>query len=100
SIGAQRALGNRARSFAELELIVTQLVDKIAKRLRDRETSSRTVVLRLRYGDYAKATRSRTLGAPTDRTEVLLGVALKLLASVEADIAERGVTLIGVSLAH
>ena len=100
SIGAQRALGNRGRSFTELELIVTQMVDKLAKRLRDRETSSGTVVLRLRYGDYARATRSKTLGAPTDRTEVLLGVALKLLASVESDIAERGVTLIGVSLAH
>ena len=100
SIGAQRALGNRGRSFTELELIVTQIVDKLAKRLRDRGTSSGTVVLRLRYGDYTKATRSRTLGTPTDRTEVLLGVALKLLAGVEAEIAERGVTLVGVSLAH
>jgi len=100
SIGSQRALGNRARSFTELELIVTQIVDRLAKSLRDRESSCGTVVLRIRYGDYVKATRSRTLGAPTDRTEVLLGVALRLLASVESEISERGVTLIGVSLAH
>jgi DNA polymerase-4 len=80
--------------------MLTQIVDRLAKRLRDRETVCSTVVLRLRYGDYAKATRSRTLGAPTDRTEVLLGVAQGLLAGVEPEISERGVTLIGVSFAQ
>jgi DNA polymerase-4 len=100
SIGSQRALGNRGRSFAELELIVTQIVDGLAKRLRDRGSSCSTVVLRLRYGDYAKATRSRTLTAQTDRTDVLLGAALALLAGVQGEIAERGATLIGVSFSH
>jgi DNA polymerase-4 len=75
-------------------------VDGLARRLRDRGSSCSTVVLRLRYGDYAKATRSHTLGAPTDRTEVLLGIAQRLLDSVEAEIADRGVTLIGVSFAQ
>jgi len=100
SIGSQRALGNRARTVDELGLILTQIVDGLAKRLRDRESSCSTVVLRLRYGDYAKATRSRTLAAPTDRTEALLGVAQSLLADVVPDISERGITLIGVSLAQ
>ena len=100
SIGSQRALGNRARTHGELGLILTQIVDGLAKRLRDRGSSCSTVVLRLRYGDYTKATRSRTLSAPTDRTEVLLGVAQGLLAAVDADLAERGITLIGVSLAQ
>src|SRR5690606_17236793 len=53
-----------------------------------------------RYGDFVKATRSRSLARPTDRTDVLLKTALGLLASVDAEIAGRGVTLIGVSLAH
>ena len=98
SIGSQRALGNRPRTIDELALIVTQIMDGLAKRLRERESSCSTVVLRVRYGDYATATRSRTLGAPTDRTEVLLGVAHALLTSVEPQISERGVTLVGVSL--
>lgn len=100
SIGAQRALGSRPRSLAELELIVTQIVDGLGKRLRDRGTTSKTVVLRLRYGDFTRATRSHTLGVPTDRTDVVLKTALKLLASVESEIRERGVTLVGVSLSH
>ncbi|MGC4175872.1 DNA polymerase IV [Demequina sp.] len=100
SIGSQRALGERPRSSTELGLILTQIVDGLAKRLRDRGSSCSTVVLRLRFGDYARATRSRTLTAPTDRTDILLGVAQGLLASADAEIADRGITLLGVSLAQ
>ena len=100
SIGSQRALGDRSYTGRELGLILTQVVDGLAKRLRDRGSSCATVVLRLRYGDFTKATRSRTLAAPTDRTEVLLGVAQRLLAAADPDISHRGVTLIGVSLAQ
>ncbi|WP_084078031.1 DNA polymerase IV [Demequina sp. NBRC 110057] len=98
SIGSQRALGDRSYTGDELGLMVTQIVDGLAKRLRDRGSSCATVVLRLRYRDFTKATRSRTLAAPTDRTEVLRGVAQSLLAAAGPDIAHRGVTLIGVSL--
>ncbi|WP_062464203.1 DNA polymerase IV [Demequina soli] len=100
SIGSQRALGNRSYTGGELGLIVTQIVDGLAKRLRDRGSSCATVVLRLRYGDFTKATRSHTLATPTDRTEVVLGVAQRLLAAAGPDISDRGVTLIGVSLAQ
>ncbi|WP_284329269.1 hypothetical protein [Demequina litorisediminis] len=58
--------------------MVTQIVDGLAKRLRDRGSSCATVVLRLRYRDFTKATRSRTLTSPTDRTDVLLGVTQSL----------------------
>ena len=100
SIGSQRALGSRPRSAEELDLILTQIVDRLARRLRDHERMCRTVVLRLRYGDYAKATRSRTLGAPSDRTTVLLSVARGLLAAAQLEIAERGITLVGLSLSQ
>jgi len=60
----------------------------------------RTVVLRLRFGDFARATRSHTVGRPTDRTATLLAVARALLAASQAEIAERGITLIGISLAQ
>lgn len=100
SIGSQRALAGRPRSFAELELIVTQIADELGKRLRDRESTCGTVVVRVRYGDFTRASRSHTLTTPSDRTDVLLKVALRLLSSVEGAIHERGVTLIGVSFGH
>lgn len=98
SIGSQRALGNRPRTAEELDLFLTQIVDRLGRRLRERDRVCRTVVLRLRYGDYAKATRSRTLRFPTDRTAMLLEVARVLLAAAQPEIVERGITLIGVSL--
>ncbi|PVE94631.1 DNA polymerase IV [Microbacterium sp. TPD7012] len=100
SIGSQRALGTRPRSAEELDLILTQIIDRLGRRLRDGDRVCRTVVLRLRFGDFAKATRSRSLGAPTDRTNRLLTVARMLLAAAQSEIAERGITLIGVSLSQ
>ncbi|MFK4837159.1 DNA polymerase IV [Microbacterium sp. ZW T2_14] len=100
SIGSQRALGNRPRSAEELDLFLTQIVDRLARRLRERDRVCRTVVLRLRYGDYAKATRSRTVRFPTDRTSVLLEVARGLLAAAQPQISGRGITLIGISLSQ
>jgi DNA polymerase-4 len=100
SIGSQRALGSRPRSADELELILTQIVDRLARRLRDGDRVCRTIVLRLRFGDFTKATRSRTMGSASDRTSVLLGIAQELLATARPEIEQRGITLIGVSLSH
>ncbi|MBT9405157.1 hypothetical protein KBY50_26180, partial [Salmonella enterica subsp. enterica serovar Typhimurium] len=97
SIGSQRALGVRPRSPEELDVILTQIVDRLARRLRDGDRVCRTVVLRLRFGDFTKATRSRSLRAPTDRTALLLAVARTLLAAAQPEISGRGITLLGLS---
>jgi DNA polymerase-4 len=98
SIGSQRALGTRPRSAEELDVILTQIVDRLGRRLRDHDRVCRTIVLRLRFGDFAKATRSRSLRSPTERTAVVLAVARGLLAAALPEIEERGITLIGISL--
>jgi DNA polymerase-4 len=78
--------------------MLTQIIDRLARRLREGDRVCRTVVLRLRFGDFAKASRSYTVAAPTDRTAVLLAVARELLTTALPVIAERGITLIGISL--
>jgi DNA polymerase-4 len=98
SIGSQRALGRRPRTPDELDVILTQIVDRLARRLREHDRVCRTVVLRLRFGDFVKATRSRTVRFATDRTATLLDVARTLLAAALPEIADRGITLIGISL--
>ncbi|WJL94464.1 DNA polymerase IV [Microbacterium sp. ET2] len=100
SIGSQRALGTRPRTPDELDVILSQIVDRLARRLRDGDRVCRSIVLRLRFGDYTKATRSRTLRFPTDRTSLLLDTARMLLAAALPAITERGITLIGLSLSH
>ena len=100
SIGSQRALGTKPRSPEELDLFLTQIVDRLTRRLRDGDRVCRTVVLRLRFGDFTKATRSNTVGRATDRTWTILAVAQALLAASLPEIAERGITLIGLSLSQ
>jgi DNA polymerase IV len=100
SIGAQHALGRRSRSPEAVDAALVGLVDRVTGRLRKAERVARTVVLRLRFVDFKRATRSHTLGEPTDRTETVLAAARVLLAAAQPTIEERGITLVGVALSN
>ena len=100
SIGAQRALGRRARRHEEVVATLTALVDRVTHRLRTARRTCRTVVLRLRFDDYSTATRSYTIAQPTTETHTVLAVAQGLLAVCEPIIARRALTLIGVALTN
>ena len=99
SIGSQRALGGRGRHPPEvLEATLVALIDRVARRLRAAQRVCRTVVLRLRFADYARATRSHTMVEATAQTQTLLAEARALLAAATPLIERRGITLIGVAL--
>ncbi|GLZ35279.1 DNA polymerase IV [Lentzea sp. NBRC 105346] len=100
SIGSQRALGRKPRTPDDLDAILASLIDRTSRRLRSAHRGCRTVVLRLRFADFTRATRSHTLPHPTDDTEVLLTTARLLLAAAMPLITSRGITLLGVSLAN
>jgi len=100
SIGTQRALGRRPRSPASLDADLLALVDRLSRRLRSAHRVCRTVVLRLRYDDLTRATRSHTLPEATAETTVLLEAERALLASALPTIGERGITLIGITFTN
>ncbi len=100
SIGAQRALGQRRRPPEELATVLIGLVDRVARRLRAAARSCRTVVLRLRFTDYSRATRSYTMAEPTSQTHTILQTASGLLMMSMPVIERRGLTLIGIALAN
>jgi DNA polymerase IV len=100
SIGSQQALGRRPRPPEELDAILAGTVDRLARRLRGGHRACRTVVLRLRFADFTRATRSHSLAEATGHTDTLLGTARGLLAEALPMITERGLTLLGVSLAN
>jgi DNA polymerase-4 len=100
SIGSQHALGRGRHTDAELDAILLGLVDRIARRLRSGDRVGRTIMLRLRHDDSSRATRSHTLLEATDRTDVLAAGARSLLAQARPMIRERGITLIGVTIAN
>ncbi|MCT2583810.1 DNA polymerase IV [Actinophytocola gossypii] len=100
SIGAQRALGRSPRTRDELVAFLAALVDRTTRRLRAAHRVCRTVVLRLRFADFARVTRSQTLVQATDDTQLILATARRLLHDAMPMIDERGVTLIGVALSN
>jgi DNA polymerase-4 len=100
SIGAQRALGRRARAPAEIAAALTALVDRVAHRLRAAKRVCRTVVLRMRFDDFTRATRSYTIGEATADTHTILKTAIGLLSASRPLIDRRGLTLVGISLTN
>ena len=100
SIGSQCALGFSRRTPEEIDAIVIALVDGVARRLRRARRVGRTVVLRLRFDDFSRATRSRTLRRPTAHTGTLLAAIQELVVEARPLVAERGLTLVGVSVAN
>jgi DNA polymerase-4 len=100
SIGSQRALGRAQLSTAELDATLIGLVERVTRRLRGAERLCRTVVLRLRFDDFSRATRSHTLPRATSDTDQILTALRALLVAVSPTIEQAGLTLLGISLSN
>ena len=80
SIGSQSALGgSRTRTLEELDAILVGLVDRVSRRLRAGERIGRTFTLRLRFGDFERATRSATIPRSTASTAAWIDTGRDLL---------------------
>ncbi len=100
SIGSQRALGRRSTSLEAIDSSVIAIVDRISRRLRAGRRACRTVVLRLRFDDFSRATRSLTLPRLTDQSDSILAAARTLFTASIPLIERRGITLVGISLTN
>ncbi|MEU4157498.1 DNA polymerase IV [Actinoplanes sp. NPDC026670] len=103
SIGAQCALGRSgsgSRGFAEVEAVLGALVDRVTQRMRKAHRAGRTITLRLRFGDFSRATRQRSLLKATMQTGAVLRTSVDLLREAWPLITERGLTLVGVAVSN
>jgi DNA polymerase-4 len=100
SIGAQRALGRSPKSLAEVDASLIGLVDRVTRRMRGADRVARTVVLRLRFDDFSRVTRSHTLPHATANTDAILTTARGLLAIAVPMIERQGITLVGVAVTN
>jgi DNA polymerase-4 len=100
SIGSQRALGRSPRSPEAVDAVLIGLVDRVTRRMRTAGRVGRTVMLRLRFGDFSRATRSHTLPQATAQTQTILATARGLLATAMPVIEARGLTLVGLAVGN
>jgi DNA polymerase-4 len=100
SMGSQHAMSRGAKAPAEIDASLVAIVDRVTRRMRRAERTGRTVVLRLRFDDFTRASRSHTVANPTNDTAPVLAVARSLLDTAMPLITERGLTLIGLAVAN
>jgi DNA polymerase-4 len=100
SYGAQRALGLRRYRRGEVEQTLDALADRVTRRMRKAHRVGRTVILRMRFGDYSSATRSHTLPAATAETGAVRLAARELLRANRPAIDRRGLTLVGITVTN
>jgi DNA polymerase IV len=100
SIGAQRALGRSRKTADEIDAALLGLVDRVTRRMRAAGRVGRTVVLRLRFDDFSRVTRSGTLQRATAETHTILDMARGLLTPAMAMIERRGITLVGIAVCN
>jgi DNA polymerase-4 len=99
-MGAQRALGRSRASLADVDASLLALVDRVTRRMRSAGRVGRTVMLRLRFDDFSRATRSQTLPYATANTQAILVAARELLEVAVPLIERRGITLVGISVTN
>jgi DNA polymerase IV len=100
SIGSQHALGRSSKTAGQIDAELIAIVDRVTRRLRAAHRVGRTVVLRMRFDDFSRATRSHTLRYATAQTQTFLAAARDLLTANMPLIAPRGLTLIGVAITN
>ncbi len=100
SVGAQQALGRRSVGRPEAEVLLTELVERVTRRLRDGERIARTVEVGWRDQDMSSHTISHTLEHPTDDTAVLLEAARELLELAWPRIEPIGLGLLAFTAAN
>ena len=100
SIGAQRALGWSPKSLGEVDVSLIGLVERVTRRMRAADRLGRTVVLRMRFDDSSRATRSQTLPYATANTQTILTAARELLTIAVPLIQRQGITLVGIAVTN
>ncbi|HSI30994.1 MAG TPA: DNA polymerase IV [Miltoncostaeaceae bacterium] len=100
SVGSQCARDFTSRPPEAMDRTLVALADRVARRTRRSGRIGRTIVLRMRYGDYTRAARSRTLPDATADTRAILAAARELLDEARPAIERRGLTLLGIALTN
>jgi DNA polymerase-4 len=79
-----------------LEPVLERLGTRLCDGLREQGRSGRTIGIKVRFADFSTVTRARTVAAPVNDPETVLGVARDLLRELDP---RRPVRLLGVRVA-
>jgi DNA polymerase-4 len=98
-VSAEETFDTDLRKPAELHAELAKLADRVGVRLRAKELSCSTVVVKIRRRDFTTYTRSRSFTPATQETPVVLRIARELLDAWIAEQPRAAVRLLGVGVA-
>ena len=96
SISAETTFQTDISDPIRLQERMRPLCERVAARLRSKRLAGRTVTVKLKDADFQLFTRSRRMGAPTQRAEIIFEAAAPLLRK---EATGRSFRLIGVGIA-
>ncbi len=96
SVGHEETFSNDISDIGAAKKELLSLADKVARRIRQKKTTGRTISLKVKYDDFVQITRSATLPKPTDDGPEIYSIACSLLE--KTDVGKRPVRLLGISL--
>ncbi len=99
SISHERTFGEDLADPGQVRAVLLGQVEDVGRRLRAHGRVAGTVTIKVRFGDFETITRSGTMAHPTDRTDDLWGVALRLFDRWASG-SFRPVRLIGMGASH
>ena len=99
SLGSQHAMRYTV-SAPDIDASLVAIVDRVTRRLRKAHRVGRTVTVRLRFGDFSRATRSHTLDHATAHTATILAAARSLLELAMPLVYQHGLTLVGLAVSN
>ncbi|HZU59186.1 MAG TPA: DNA polymerase IV [Actinocrinis sp.] len=100
SISAEDTYPHDLADRAAMRAAVTELAERVVRRLRSSGHTARTVTVKARGHDFTTVTRSETFGAPTDDERLVTEAAIRLLddAVPAATVSSTGIRLLGVGM--
>ena len=98
SIGNEETFEEDLLTREAVQKHLLALSQKTARRMRREGFAGRTVTLKVRYGDFTRITRSRTLDDPTDDGQAIYRTGVGLM--LKTDIGRKPVRLVGISVSR
>lgn len=98
SVGCERTYAKDLTTYEEMAFQLTPLATELVRRLEKNHFQGRSLVLKIKYGDFRQTTHSHTGNTPIETVDDILEHALTLLSEVQTN--GRSVRLLGLTVTN
>jgi DNA polymerase-4 len=98
SVSAERTFDKDLMKLSEIYDRLDPIIEEVIKRYQTKSVKGKTIILKVKYGDFRQITRSTTLEKPVESKQDLIEASQKLFNQSLID--EAGVRLLGIGISN